>query len=91
MKVVQRRCAQKAKLVLSGDRLLEDKLYLTALAGRMKERKGAQGDMVKKIISKTADQALDFLKDREEFWNQIQVGSGVSLESKPRVSRSIRK
>jgi hypothetical protein len=57
----------------------------------MKERKGGQGDMVKKIISKTADQALDFLKDREEFWNQIQVGSGVSLESKPRVSRSIRK
>ena len=61
------------------------------LSGRMKERKGGQGDMVKKIISKTADQALDFLKDREEFWNQIQVGSGVSLESKPRVSRSIRK
>ena len=86
MKVVQRRCAQKAKLVLSGDRLLEDKLYLTSLSGRIKERGGFQGDFVKKIISKTADQALDYLKAREEFWNQLDLGSG-GVDSKPKVSR----
>jgi hypothetical protein len=91
MKVVQRRCAQKAKLVLSGDRLLEDKLYLTALSGRIKEREGLKTDIVKRNISQTANQALDYLKSREEFWNQLQLGtSGKSYEAKLKVSQKLK-
>ena len=71
---VRARCAAKAKIALSGDRLLEDKLYLTVLANAFEEQAGLRIDVVQRSISNTAVQALEFLKAREEFWNQLQLG-----------------
>ena len=81
---VRARCAAKAKIALSGDRLLEDKLYLTVLANAFEEQAGLRIDVVQRNISNTAVQALEFLKAREEFWNQLQLGAqaGASKQTK---------
>jgi hypothetical protein len=48
-------------------------------------------DIVKRNISQTANQALDYLKSREEFWNQLQLGtSGKSYEAKLKVSQKLK-
>lgn len=73
MKIVQKRCHEKAKIALSGDRLLEDKLYLTTLASGICQKPGSI-DRVKKRISNTAEEALKFLRAREEFWQQLKLG-----------------
>jgi hypothetical protein len=37
-------------------------------------QEGGKIDYVQQSISNTAGQALEFLKAREEFWNQLQLG-----------------
>ena len=78
MKRVQRRCHEKAKIVFSSDRLLEDKLYLTSLAGGgMNQRPDVAVDRIKRGISATAEEALEYLRMRDEFWSQLELGTGT--------------
>ncbi len=39
-------------------------------------------DLITKGISATAGEALEYLRMREEFWNQLQLGSGVKLDGR---------
>ena len=64
------------KVLTSGDRLLEDKVYLSMLAeGGI----GCRADMVEDYINEDvcieAKEALDFLNAREKFWDQLDLGS----------------
>jgi hypothetical protein len=81
MKIVQKRCHEKAKIAFSGDRLLEDKLYLTTLASGICQKPGSV-DRVKKRISNTAEEALKFLRAREEFWQQLKLGQSDEFKDK---------
>jgi len=46
-------------------------------------------DRVKREISSAAVQALDFLKAREEFWNQLQLGTVANpMDSKSKTQSS---
>jgi len=82
MKIVQKRCHEKAKVAFSGDRLLEDKLYLSNLAAGICQRPGSV-DRVKKRISNTAEEALLFLRAREEFWQQLKLGQVEESRLRP--------
>ena len=69
-------------------RLLVDKDYLGKLARGIGERPGDEED-VEMEVAETAHEALEFLKSREKFWNQIKLGeSGAKLaknkKGKPR-------
>ena len=46
IRIVRRRCNQKVQLALSEDRLLEDKMYLKALALGIEGKPGSDIDMV---------------------------------------------
>ena len=78
------------------DRLFEDKVYLAVLARglNLKKTKGpavaAQGlgDQVEAKISHEAKLALGYLRAREDFWDQIEVGNDTSKP--PRVCESFR-
>ena len=48
IRIVRRRCNQKVQLALSEDRLLEDKMYLKALALGIEGKPGSDIDMVSK-------------------------------------------
>lgn len=71
---VMRRCREKAREYMTSDRLMEDKNYLTSLASGIGNRPDLDDDKVEKEITDTAEQVLNFLKLREEFWSQIDVG-----------------
>ena len=72
--VVAERCKAKAKKFLSADRLLQDKDYLVSLSRGIGHRPDVEEDTVEKDIAVTAYEALDFLRSREKFWKQIQLG-----------------
>ena len=46
IRIVRRRCREKCRVALSEDRLLEDKLYLKALADGIERKPGATDDKV---------------------------------------------
>ena len=55
-------------------RLAEDKMYLSQLASGISRRKDQQDDGTNRMVRATANQALDFLKARENFWDQLDLG-----------------
>ena len=80
------------------DRLFEDKVYLAVLARglNLKKTKGpgdkaaqqGPGDQVEAKISHEAKLALGYLRAREDFWDQIEIGNDTSKP--PRVCESFR-
>ncbi len=72
--IVSERCKAKSKKFLSSDRLLVDKDYLVSLSRGIGHRPDVADDEVEKNVAVTAYEALDFLRSREKFWKQIQLG-----------------
>ena len=70
----------------SADRLLEDKMYLSELANNIKQRTPINSndgvDNVYKVVKDTAEEALQFLTDREDFWEQLALGTDKTLNKK---------
>jgi hypothetical protein len=61
--------------LMTGDRLLEDKMYLTILAeGGIGTRSDIAEDLINGEVSFEAQEALDFLNTREKFWDQVELG-----------------
>jgi hypothetical protein len=56
------------------DRLSDDKEYLSVLANGIGRRLDILDDGTNKMVKATANQALDFLKARENFWDQLDLG-----------------
>ena len=56
------------------DRLLEDKVYLKSLANGIGIRQDVRVDRTNRGVRATASQALDFLRARESFWDQLDLG-----------------
>ena len=73
-KIVDERCKEKAKKLLTADRLAMDKDYLATLSRGIGQRPGEEEDYVEIEIAETAHEALEFLKSRQKFWRQIQLG-----------------
>lgn len=59
----------------NGDRLRQDKAYLNRLVNDFQVRTDISNDRVQKEITKEAHEVLDFLKHREFFWDQLQMGT----------------
>ena len=62
------------KVLTSGDRLLEDKVYLSMLAeGGIGSRADLVDDIINEDVCLEAKEALDFLNAREKFWDQLYI------------------
>ena len=76
--------SERSKGSMAADRLLEDKMYLSELAKgiNIKQRihTGSKdgSDNVYKGIKDAAEEALQFLTDREDFWDQLALGQDKS-------------
>ena len=74
------------------DRLFEDKVYLAVLArGLNLKHPGqgtTQGNLVESKIAAEAQSALTYLRSREDFWDQIELGNDRSQPA--RVCESFR-
>lgn len=57
----------------SSDRLAKDKDYLTTLVERLKTRSDIAHDPVHNSIKKTTFETLEYLKKREQFWEQLEL------------------
>ena len=79
---------ERSKGSLAADRLLEDKMYLSELAKGITQRKQVNSnddvDIVYKVIKETAEEALQFLTDREDFWDQLALGTDKTISKKGR-------
>ena len=64
----------KTKVTPKIDRLAEDKNYLSLLASGVDKQNKILDDGTTKLVKATANQALDFLKARESFWDQLDLG-----------------
>ena len=73
------------KVLTSGDRLLEDKVYLSMLAeGGIGSRADLVDDIINEDVCLEAKEALDFLNAREKFWDQIDLGSDAAKRKSKR-------
>ena len=73
------------------DRLFEDKVYLAVLARgiNLKKSTASSGNSnVENKIAHEAEGALAYLRSREDFWDQIELGKDSSKP--PRVCESFR-
>ena len=61
------------------DRLAEDKAYLSLLSNRLEPRLDISHDRVQRKIKKTTSEALDYLKKREAFWDQLELRKEEAL------------
>ena len=79
----------RPKTSLISDRLFDDKVYLALLAGNLANERPSvpapddpfniKEDEVQIKVKKTAEEALEFLRNREDFWDQLHLGhTGVS-------------
>ena len=79
---------ERSKGSLAADRLLQDKMYLSDLAKGITQRTPVNAndgvDVVYKVIKDTAEEALQFLTDREDFWDQLALGTDRGLSKKGR-------
>ena len=57
----------------SSDRLSRDKRYLTKLGKEIKSRSDITNDRVQRTIKKTTTETLEYLKKREQFWEQLEI------------------
>ena len=55
----------------SADRLSRDKAYLTRLGKQLTPRRDISHDRVQKSIKKTTCETIEYLKKREQFWQQL--------------------
>ena len=55
------------------DRLADDKAYLSLLSSKLEPRNDISYDRVQKTIKKTTSEALDYLRKREAFWDQLEL------------------
>ena len=70
---------KRAKVVTTGDRLLEDKVYLSMLAeGGIGARADLTDDYIKDDVAYEAKEALDFLDAREKFWDQLDLNKNLN-------------
>ncbi len=69
----------------SCDRLAKDKVYLTQLTERLTSRRDIAHDPVQRSIKKTTFETLEYLKKREQFWEQLEMrkdeGASIHVES----------
>lgn len=72
-KITKTSKASKARIT-KVDRLLEDKVYLKSLADGIGIRQDVRVDRTNRNVRATASQALDFLRARESFWDQLDLG-----------------
>ena len=82
---------------LTADRLFEDKVYLSMLAGSLNSNSKFEDDpriAVERNVKTTAEEALEFLKSREDFWDQLELGKEQrvkkSKQNAPKVLQSTR-
>ena len=78
---------ERSKGSLAADRLLEDKMYLSQLSKTITQKdltnsSNKSVDAVSKVIKETAEEALQFLTDREDFWDQLALGTDKSITKK---------
>ena len=82
---------ERSKGSIAADRLLEDKMYLSELAKGITKRTPVSSndgvDNVYKVIKDTAEEALQFLTDREDFWDQLALGTDKSITKKGRKGK----
>ena len=57
----------------SSDRLARDKAYLTKLGKQLTPRRDISHDRVQRSIRKTTCETLEYLKKREQFWEQLEL------------------
>ena len=70
-------------------RLLEDKVYLSMLAeGGIGVRADIPEDNVNEEVAFEAKEALDFLNAREQFWDQLDLGS-ENQKNRKRESKTV--
>ena len=78
----------------TSDRLLEDKMYLSELANNITQRTSTNSndgvDNVYKVVKDTAEEALQFLTDREDFWEQLALGTDKTLTKKGKKTKPSR-
>ena len=78
----------------TADRLLADKMYLTELANNITQRTPINSndgvDNVYKVVKDTAEEALQFLTDREDFWEQLAIGTDKTLTKKGKKTKPSR-
>ena len=83
---------ERSKGAVAADRLNEDKLYLDALSNMFTQGVGldaCDGGVadVHKEVKCVADEALQFLKDREEFWDQLALGKDNGNKKKGKKAK----
>ena len=57
----------------SSDRLAKDKVYLISLTERVRRRSDVNYDIVYRNLKKTTFETLEYLKKREQFWEQLEL------------------
>jgi len=72
--MVEKEKSKPVKPKATADRLLEDKMYLMLLSNGIGKRTDIRVDGTNRMVQVTAHQALDFLKSRETFWDQLDLG-----------------
>ena len=79
----QAEARKRVKVFTTGDRLLEDKVYLSMLAeGGIGMRADLTEDTIKEDVAYEAKEALEFLNSREKFWDQLDLNSEHKKNSK---------
>jgi len=73
----KKRDGVKMKRRAAGDRLGDDKEYLFRLAHEVNSS-NVQARSVDRKVSAAADEALSFLRARDEFWKQVDLGAKVA-------------
>ena len=77
------------RILTTTDRLLEDKVYLSMLAeGGIGVRADLPDDTVNEDVAYEAKEALDFLNAREQFWDQLDLGS-ENQKNKSKKSKEV--
>ncbi len=56
------------------DRLGQDKRYLAMLASGEMTKKDRDSGKLNQFVKVTANEALEFLRSREAFWDQLDLG-----------------
>ena len=73
-KAIENASKDRNRRTVSTDRLFEDKVYLAVLEQSLPPRVDLEEDMVQQTVCSTAGETLNFLKRREKFWDQIEIG-----------------
>ena len=86
---------KKLTINLSADRMLEDKVYLSMLAESItkvgiltpEDEGGCGTNSIDTEVRAAASDALNFLRSREDFWEQVDVGKEQQQDASSRTTR----